>query len=295
MYKNELEIAKSLAVQAGIRIMEIYNTDFDVDYKSDESPLTKADQEANDIIIDGLKKAFPQYAILSEESKDDKSRLDNDFCFIVDPVDGTKEFVNRNGEFTVNIGLANKHKVVMGVIYVPVVKELYSAAQGDGAWLQKFEGITVEELKGLRAERLEATKKVSELVLVGSKSHASDKLKALIEEKQDLIVETKSAGSSLKGCLIAKGEADVYYRFGYTCEWDTSAMQCIAEEAGCIFRQMDGSEMMYNREDNLDIKVDFSVYNSYDVCGLDVSCRRTCVCTRCRVCPQLWFRETVCM
>ncbi len=247
MYTQEMEVAKKLAVEAGLRIMEIYNTDFEVDYKEDESPLTMADKEANDIIVAGLEGSFPDYAILSEESKDDKSRLENDYCFIVDPVDGTKEFVNRNGDFTVNIGLAYKNKVIMGVIYVPVVKELYYAAQGEGAWLEKLED-------SAEPVRLMATEKASELVLVGSKSHASDKLKALIEEKKELIAETKSAGSSLKGCLVAKGEADVYYRFGYTCEWDTSAMQCIVEESGCIFRQMDGSEMTYNRTNNLNDK-----------------------------------------
>lgn len=241
-----LDITKKLAIKAGKEILKIYETDFTIDLKDDKSPLTLADKKANEIIVKGLKQSFYDYAILSEESKNDKSRLTNDYCFIVDPLDGTKEFIKRNGQFTVNIALAYEHKVVMGVIYVPVTKELYYARKGNGAYL--------ETLEDGKVQKLQVTNKLDELVIVGSKSHSSEKEEKLIEENKDKISQTLIAGSSLKGCMIASGQADVYYRFGYTCEWDTAAMQCIVEEAGGIFRQMDGTEMLYNRENNFNEK-----------------------------------------
>ena len=243
---NDLQLIKNLAIQAGEAIIKIYNTNFDVEIKEDNSPLTIADKTANEIIVNGLNEHFLDYAILSEESKDDKSRLENDYCFIVDPLDGTKEFIKRNGQFTVNIALAYKHKVVMGVIYVPVTKEIYFASQGDGAYT---ENVDTKEVK-----KLNVTEKLADLIMVGSKSHSSEKEAKIIEDYKELLKETISAGSSLKGCMVSRGQADVYYRFGYTCEWDTAAMQCIVEEAGGIFKQMDGSEMIYNRENNLNEK-----------------------------------------
>ncbi len=124
------ELIKKLAVDAGAEIMNIYQTDFHIMSKMDNSPLTAADKKANTIIISKLEETYKEFAILSEEEKDNLARLENDYCFIVDPLDGTKEFINRNGEFTVNIALAYKHEVVIGVIYVPVTKELYYASKG---------------------------------------------------------------------------------------------------------------------------------------------------------------------
>ncbi len=246
MNKVQIEIVKDLAVQEGLAIMDFYATDFSVELKADHSPLTLADQKANEVIVKGLQEHFPEYAILSEESRDDKSRLLNEFCFIVDPLDGTKEFVKRNGQFTVNIALSCNKKTIMGVIYVPVTQELYYASCGAGAFQENVE---TGEFK-----RLGVTDKLKELVVVGSKSHSSEKEQKLNADHQDLISETISAGSSLKGCMVASGKADVYYRFGLTSEWDTAAMHCIVEEAGGIFRQMDGSVMLYNREQNLNEK-----------------------------------------
>lgn len=250
MYNNELQLAKDLAIQAGLAIMKIYETDFNIEIKEDNSPLTLADRKANEIIVQGLEESFLDYAILSEESKDDKSRLKNDFCFIVDPLDGTKEFIKRNGQFTVNIALAYKNKVVMGVIYVPVTKELYYASKGEGAYLERVKS----NEHGTELKILQVSDKLEDIIVVGSKSHSSEKEAKLIEENKDKIKESKSAGSSLKGCMVAEGLADIYYRFGLTSEWDTAAMQCIVEEAGGIFRQMDGTDMLYNRENNLNEK-----------------------------------------
>lgn len=240
-----LKITKDLAVKAGEAIMSVYdNEDIQVEYKDDKSPLTLADKKSNEIIVTGLRKEFDSdiYAILTEEEKDDLERLNKDWCFVIDPLDGTKEFIKRNGEFTVNIALSYKGESILGVIYVPVTKELYYAAKGYGAYLVK-EG---------KKEKLNVSNKNEDICLVKSRSHNDEKMDKLIEKFN--IKNTVSIGSSLKGCLVAKGEAEVYYRFGYTMEWDTAAMQCIVEEAGGIFKQMNDEEMRYNRKNSLNDK-----------------------------------------
>ncbi len=244
--KNLLELCKILAVEAGEKIMEIYNTDFEVYNKDDKSPLTLADKEANEIIVSRLKKDYSQYSILSEESKEDESRFSNEYCFIIDPLDGTKEFVNKNGEFTVNIALAYKGKPILGVIYAPVYNEIYYAYEGYGAYIEK---LNTKEIK-----KISVTDKNTDLIMVASKSHSSEKEANLIEANKDKIKKSISKGSSLKGCMVATGEADIYYRFGLTCEWDTCAMHCIVEEAGGIFKQMDNTDMTYNRKNTLNDK-----------------------------------------
>ncbi|NMM64152.1 3'(2'),5'-bisphosphate nucleotidase CysQ [Clostridium sp. P21] len=252
---NELNVAIDAAIRAGEKIMEIYSGSIEVEYKENNTPLTLADKQANDIIVDSLLKNFPEYSILSEEKKDTKDRLENDWCWIVDPLDGTKEFIKKNGEFTVNIALSYKHKSVLGVIYVPVTKELYYAVKGHGAHL-KLENLF---------NKLQVSNKKENLILVASRSHTSKQLSKLIEENKNKFKEVKNAGSSLKGCLIAKGEADVYYRFGLTSEWDTAAMQCIVEEAGGSFKQLDSSDMLYNRENTLNEKGFYIVNNEKNI------------------------------
>ena len=241
-----LELMKTLASEAGSIIMDIYNTDFSVDYKEDESPLTLADKKANEHIVSALTKKYPEYAVLSEEIKDDKSRISNPYCFIVDPLDGTKEFVKRNGQFTVNIALVYETHPILGVIYVPVTGDLYYASTDEGAFIKSGSDGSVR--------KLQVSDKTDNLIWVGSKSHSSEKEASLIDAHKDIISETISAGSSLKGCMVAESKADVYYRFGLTCEWDTAAMQCIAEQSGAIVRQMDGTELVYNRENTLNEK-----------------------------------------
>ncbi|WP_432666113.1 3'(2'),5'-bisphosphate nucleotidase CysQ [Wukongibacter baidiensis] len=241
---KELNVAKNLAIKAGEAIMKIYSNSFDVEYKEDESPITIADKNANEIIVDRLKSDFPDYAILSEECEDDLSRLNNDWCWIVDPLDGTKEFIKKNGEFTVNIALSHKNRSVLGVIYIPATKELFYGAEGLGSYYQK-ESTPVEITVSNRTENIR---------MMVSRSHATDRLKDLIDNNRDKISDIKRAGSSLKGCFIAKGDAEVYYRFGPTKEWDTAAMQCIVEVAGGIFKQIDGTAMNYNRENTLNHK-----------------------------------------
>lgn len=246
MYSKELEISKKAAVLAGQAIMETYESgDFGIEAKSDDSPLTLADKAANRIIVDILKESFPEYAILSEEERDDKSRLNNPMCFVVDPLDGTKEFIKKNGQFTVNIALSENHKSVMGVIYVPVTGELYYAAKGHGSFMEKDGKVTELHVSSGKKEK-------DSLNVVMSSSHGSKEMDQLIEKYK--FKNFVKIGSSLKGCMIAKGEADIYYRHTPTMEWDTAAMQCIAEEAGAVFRQMDDSQMLYNREDSLNSK-----------------------------------------
>ena len=244
MWNKEKEQAIIAAREAGEAIMQVYNSkeSLKMEMKADKSPLTEADKKSNDIIVKKLKAVFPKYAILSEEEKDNKVRLDNDYCFVVDPLDGTKEFIKRNGQFTVNIALSYKHKSVMGVIYVPVTKELYYAAQGEGAYVERANG---------NVERLQVSNNTDResLKVVVSNSHNCIQMDELLKKYN--LTNFVRVGSSLKGCMIAEGKADIYYRFNPTMEWDTAAMQCIVEEAGGIFKNINGTDMQYNRLDSL--------------------------------------------
>lgn len=245
-YIKEMEVAKKTARIAGEKILEIYEThDFDIEYKKDNSPLTIADKASNKVIVEMLKESFPDYAILSEEETDNLERLNNDLCFVVDPLDGTKEFIKQNGQFTVNIALSYKHRTVMGVIYVPVTKELYFASKDYGSYLEQNGVVTKLSVNKDNKEK-------SELNVVMSNSHGCKEMDELLEKYN--LKNFVKVGSSIKGCMIASGDADVYYRHNPTMEWDTAAMQCIVEEAGGIFRQLDDSEMLYNREDSLNRK-----------------------------------------
>lgn len=241
---RHLAIVIELSRMASQEIMDVYASEFAVEQKDDKSPLTEADRRANAVIVKGLREAFPDMAILSEEEKDDRARLENPWCFIVDPLDGTKEFVKRNGEFTVNIALSYQGEAVLGVIAVPVTGELYYAVKGQGAHYQADPHTEVE--------CIHVSDKVSDLTMVVSRSHITDKEQAIIDS--DRVTKVIPSGSSLKGCLVARGVADIYYRYGPTMEWDTAAMQIICEEAGATFRQMDGTVMRYNRADSLNSK-----------------------------------------
>ncbi|MDD3412702.1 MAG: 3'(2'),5'-bisphosphate nucleotidase CysQ [Lachnospiraceae bacterium] len=245
-YKKELEAAKEAAILAGKMIMDIYESseDLSIEYKDGDMPLTRADKSANAIIIKILKERFPDYAILSEEEKDNKERLNNPYCFVIDPLDGTKEFIKRNGQFTVNIALSYEHESVMGVIYVPTTEVIYFASKGAGAFLK--------DKVGIRRIKVSDVIDKKELRVVMSNSHGCEKMNQLLEKYH--LTHFVKVGSSLKGCMVAEGSADIYYRYNPTMEWDTAAMQCIVEEAGGIFRQMDGSVMYYNRNHCLNEK-----------------------------------------
>ena len=236
---NWLEIAKKAAIKAGEKILQIYGENFSVSYKEDKSPLTIADQQANDIIeSDLLKTNIP---ILSEEGKltEYKERKNWKLLWIVDPLDGTKEFVKRNGEFTVNIALVKNGKPILGVIFVPVKGWLYYASS-NGSYRE------IDEKK----VKLPLENKSINFKVVGSRSHQSQETKEYFDDirKRKKNVEIVSMGSSLKICLVAEGSADVYPRFAPTMEWDTAAGHAIAKHSGKKLIDLDTKkEMTYNR------------------------------------------------
>jgi 3'(2'), 5'-bisphosphate nucleotidase len=258
--KELLTIAIKASLEAGKRIMAIYdNESFDVDFKSDDSPLTKADLAAHDIIISHLKDT--DIPILSEEGKhlDYEIRKTWDSLWIVDPIDGTKEFIKKNGEFTVNIALVENQIPILGVIYVPALKELYFASKELGSY--KVNDITeftsLEEITEI-AEKLPLNEKTNlqknKFTVVASKSHLSKETEDYIEEleKEHGEVITLSKGSSLKLCMVAEGMADEYPRFAPTMEWDTAAGQAICKYAGkTVIDYKTKKEMVYNREELL--------------------------------------------
>ncbi|MDN3596238.1 3'(2'),5'-bisphosphate nucleotidase CysQ [Zunongwangia endophytica] len=243
------------ALGAGKRIMEIYNHEnFGIDFKSDDSPLTKADLASHKIIMTALKKT--NIPVLSEEGRDiDYSeRKVWDQLWIVDPIDGTKEFIKRNGEFTVNIALIENKKPVLGVIYVPALKDLYFASS-DGSFHVKDidSNTTFDDIAG-NATKIPVYKPEKVYTIVSSKSHLSKETQDFIDKvkSQKGEIKTISKGSSLKLCMVAKGEADCYPRFAPTMEWDTAAGQAICSFAGKrVIDQETGEEMLYNRKDLL--------------------------------------------
>ena len=220
--------------------MEFYRGDFDVIIKSDDSPVTSADFSSNQMIVNELKTKYPDYAILSEEIDDDFSRLDNDYVWIIDPLDGTMDFVERGDGFAVNIALAYKHELVVGVVYIPVRDELYFASKGNGAYLEKDRA----------TNRIHVNNKRDNLTCLISKHYFNEQEKEMIRKHADRITNSYPAGASLKPCLIAKGEAEISYRLSnVTKEWDTAAPQLILEEAGGYILKPDGKPITYNRKD----------------------------------------------
>jgi 3'(2'), 5'-bisphosphate nucleotidase len=239
-----------LAVQAGHRIMEIYDTDFDVEHKSDNTPLTAADMAAHNTIVAGLTKLTPDLPILSEESASipfaERSQWQR--YWLVDPLDGTREFVKRNGEFTVNIALINNHESVLGVIYTPVTGVTYYAARGAGAFKKTLD--TATNNTSTDSSAIHTRRKTPEsTIIAGSRSHRGDSLEAFLQRLDEY--EIISMGSSLKSCLVAEGAADIYPRLGPTSEWDTAAAQCVVEEAGGCIIKTDGEKLRYNTKDSL--------------------------------------------
>lgn len=253
MNKN-LEIAIKASLEAGKEIMAIYDSgDFNVEEKGDSSPLTTADTASNVAINNYLKNT--DIPIISEENKqiDYEKRKDWETCWIVDPLDGTKEFIKRNGEFTVNIALIEDQFPVMGVIYVPAQDLLYYADK-ENAYLQKVEA-DFNSFDHSNSEKIAPKKTTEKIQVVGSRSHMNDDTKKYISALEDQYgkeTEVVSKGSSLKFCLVAEGKADVYPRFAPTMEWDTAAGQAICKAVGLkVIDQATGKEMVYNRENLL--------------------------------------------
>lgn len=222
-------------------ILEIYNSNcFNTEIKDDNSPVTKADKESNEIICKILKDNFPLYSILSEESIDDKTRLNNDYVWIIDPIDGTKDFIAKNDEFTINIALCYKKQIVLGIVYIPAKNIYYYAVKNNGS----YKVANNETLK------INVNSKSKDLTVLTSRFHLTDEEKRVIEKHNKIIKHIKTVGSSIKGCLIAEGLAEISYRFSDgTKEWDTAAMQLIVEEAGGLVVKHDKTPLKYNKEE----------------------------------------------
>jgi len=255
---NLIDIAIKAALDAGSTILKVYATDFDVDYKVDDSPLTIADQKANAVIESYLKST--ELPIISEETKalSYQERQNWTRCWLVDPLDGTKEFVKRNGEFTVNIALIENGQPIMGVIYAPVLGDLYytedhaanKVSIPSGSEQQALSAIN--ELKS-KAQKLQPAPWADPIRVVGSRSHMNEATQDFVTALQsNHQTEMVSKGSSLKFCLVAEGSAHVYPRFAPTMEWDTGAGQAICEAAGLkVTRQDNGAPLSYNKENLL--------------------------------------------
>ncbi|MGB5337126.1 MAG: 3'(2'),5'-bisphosphate nucleotidase CysQ [Woeseiaceae bacterium] len=238
-----IEPLVALSRHAGDAILEVYATKFEVQSKDDESPLTQADLASNRRIVAGLQSLTPELPIISEESglPDFEERSGWQRYWLIDPLDGTKEFVNRNGEFTVNIALIDNHRPVLGVVHVPVQGKTYVGCEGVGAELR------VGDLPA-RPIRVSAAS-CDPVRVVGSRSHRGASLDAYLERLG--AYEMVPMGSSLKFCVVAEGGADLYPRLGPTSEWDTAAAQAVVEQAGGSVVTLDGNPMTYNEKSDI--------------------------------------------
>ncbi|HET7221963.1 MAG TPA: 3'(2'),5'-bisphosphate nucleotidase CysQ [Rhodanobacteraceae bacterium] len=232
-----------LARRAGAAILEVYAGSFAVETKNDDSPLTAADMASHRLIVNGLRELTPDIPVLSEESKgiDWNVRRAWERYWLVDPLDGTREFVKRNGEFTVNIALIENHVPVLGVVLIPVTGELYYGITGEGAFLETAPGAMPQPI----ATRLAA----SIPIVAGSRSHANERQMAMLEKLG--YHRLVSVGSSIKFCMVARGDADLYLRLGPTSEWDTAAAQCVLEQAGGAVVDLQGEALRYNAKESL--------------------------------------------
>ena len=234
---------RALARRAGAAILEIYAGSFAIEHKGDDSPLTAADMAAHRVIVEGLQALTPDLPILSEESAgiDWSERKSWNRYWLVDPLDGTREFIKRNGEFTVNIALIEDHSPVLGVVLTPVTGELHCGVRDEGAFLESAPGALPRPIETRAAAAMP--------VVAGSRSHAQERTGAMLANLGEH--RMVSMGSSLKFCLVARGEADLYLRLGPTSEWDTAAAQCVLVEAGGNVLDMQGNPLRYNTKESL--------------------------------------------
>jgi 3'(2'), 5'-bisphosphate nucleotidase len=251
-----LKLAVQTGFEAGNEIMKIYEKDFSIEYKDDKSPLTEADRASNEIICNHLQDTFP---IISEENKliDYNERKNWKTCWLIDPIDGTKEFIKKNGEFTVNIALIENGTPVLGVVYLPAKRILYFAEKELGSYkyeLNDNESLPeLETLIGL-SQKLTGENLPEKYTIVASRSHMSAETEKFIEDAKKKYgeVELISKGSSIKLCLVAEGSAHVYPRIAPTMEWDTAAAHAVAKFAGCKVLDFNTrTELKYNKENLL--------------------------------------------
>ncbi|MFC4528514.1 3'(2'),5'-bisphosphate nucleotidase CysQ [Dyella halodurans] len=239
-----LQQVSAIARDAAEAILQVYRNDFEVHRKDDQSPVTAADLAAQQVIMAGLARLDPALPVISEEARTLPwlQRREWRRYWLVDPLDGTREFIKRNGEFTVNIALIDDHQPVLGVVLAPVTGELYAAARGQGAWMQGDAHAAWRRI-GTRAMAQPPT-------VAGSRSHGGAGA-ALLPQLIGDDYSSMPLGSSLKFCLVARGAADVYLRRGATSEWDTAAAQAVLEEAGGAVLDLGGEPLRYNRGDSL--------------------------------------------
>jgi 3'(2'), 5'-bisphosphate nucleotidase len=230
------------ALLAKVEILKIYQSNFSYTSKNDDSPVTQADQIADLIIRTYLQKKYPMFGFLTEESSDDFSRLTKEYVWVVDPIDGTKDFIAKNDEFTINIALIHHHQVVAGIVMIPACDEVYYAMKGEGAYFLK-DGVS---------KRIYVNQKVQDLTVLTSRFHVQPAELALIEKYKSMITQVETFGSALKACRIASGLAEISYRLSSgTKEWDTASSDLIVTEAGGLFikPRLPIETYTYNREE----------------------------------------------
>ncbi len=241
---DKLAICKTLinlCEQITPEILKIYNSNnLGVETKIDNSPVTKADKMVDAFLREQLSELFPEYGFLTEESVDDLKRLNTEYIWIIDPIDGTKDFIAHDDQFSINIALCHKNDIELGLIFAPTSFEAWYAIKGEGSFYLK-DGIS---------KQIHVSKRVEKLRVITSNFHLNDFERNIINKYQNEFEKVYPYGSSLKGCLIAMGEAELSYRFSSgTKEWDTAAMQIILEEAGGCLLKKDGQRILYNKAD----------------------------------------------
>ncbi|HQT42794.1 MAG TPA: 3'(2'),5'-bisphosphate nucleotidase CysQ [Halothiobacillus sp.] len=241
-YSRWRDQVRAIAHEAGEAIMRVYASDFSIAHKADNSPVTAADMAAHHVIVAGLEALTPDIPILTEEGglPDWSIRQHWSRYWLVDPLDGTREFVKRNGEFSVNIALIEQHQPVLGVVYAPATGADYAGILGEGSW--RFAAAGMQSIFVRPAHALPIT-------LALSRSHGSRREQALVDALIDPVVIR--CGSALKTCLVAEGVADLYPRFGPTSEWDTAASQCVLEAAGGQVINLKGERLTYNQRESV--------------------------------------------
>ncbi len=229
------------AAEIAIRHYEGIDLERDVEFKSDNSPLTQADLEIDSFLFDRLSEIFPDIPVVTEErSQSHDLSVENGYFFLVDPIDGTKEFIHKRGDFTVNIALLHAREPVVGLVCAPALGKCFYGSD--------FAGASVKSLETGKSERISVRQPDNNgLLVVASRSHLSPETKAFIEANS--VADTRNAGSSLKFCLLAAGEADLYPRFGPTMEWDTAAGHAVLKAAGGFVREIDGQPLLYAKKD----------------------------------------------
>jgi len=243
-YCNFLPAVLDLARHAGDRILAIYHNPVTVQRKEDSTPLTEADLAAHHTLIEGLTILTPSLPVLSEESKnisfEERCRWRR--YWLIDPLDGTREFINRTGQFTVNIALIENHEPILGVVFIPTTGMSYYACRGEGAFRQLSPKSIPEPIHSRPFGG-------NCLVVAGGRSHGTKELQRLLENLPTC--EIINLGSAIKSCLVAEGKVDLYPRLGPTCEWDTAAAQCIVEEAGGVVTNIRMERLLYNTKRSL--------------------------------------------